>query len=70
MGKEMEATAFSYYSSLLKANTNITIYRLNPNDLKTKLPLKPTQTLISLLTLLLKLEHIYHMNPAWKIQAN
>jgi hypothetical protein len=29
-----------------------------------------TQTLISLLTLPLKLEHIQHMNPAWKIQAN
>ena len=29
-----------------------------------------TQTLISLLTLPLKLEHIHHMNPAWKIQAN
>ena len=29
-----------------------------------------TQTLISHLTLPLKLEHIQHMNPAWKIQAN
>jgi hypothetical protein len=40
-GKEMEVTASLYYSSLLKHNTNITIYRLNPNDLKTKIPLKP-----------------------------
>jgi hypothetical protein len=29
-----------------------------------------TQTLISLLTLPLKLEHIQHMNPIWKIQEN
>jgi hypothetical protein len=33
--KEMEAVASLYYSSLLKPNTNITRYRLNPNDLKT-----------------------------------
>jgi hypothetical protein len=37
----MEAAASLYYSSLLKPNTNITIYRLNPNDLKIKLALKP-----------------------------
>jgi hypothetical protein len=26
--------------------------------------------IVTLLTLPLKLEHIHHMNPAWKIQAN
>ena len=32
----------------------------------TKIP----TTLISLLTLPLKLKYIYHINPAWKKQAN
>jgi hypothetical protein len=38
----------------------------------TKLPLNPNDllTLITLLTLPLKLDHINHINPAWKKQAD
>jgi hypothetical protein len=46
----------SYYIGLEKYN----------NELMTKI----STTLITLLTLPLKLEHIYHISPAWKKQAN
>jgi len=38
----------------------------------TKIPPNPndSQTLITLLTLPLKLEHIYHISSAWRKQAN